>query len=74
MRLAQPNHVTLADPAAHPLVFTGARGERFQVSVLADDLIRVQMFPDGAPRFHRTWMGSSARMAMRRVRGVGATI
>ncbi len=55
MRLVHPNHVTLTDPAAHPLVCTGARGERFQISILADDLIRVQMFPDGAPRFNRTW-------------------
>ncbi len=56
MRLTQPKNVTLHDPAAHPLVFTGARGERFALSILADDLVRVQMFPDGVSRFDRTWM------------------
>ncbi len=56
MRLINPTHFTLSDPNAHPLVLTGQRDERFQVSVLADDLIRVQMFPNGQSRFQRTWM------------------
>ncbi|MBI5651557.1 MAG: glycoside hydrolase family 31 protein [Chloroflexi bacterium] len=42
-------------PSNSPLRFTGARGENFQIHVLADDLIRVTMFPDGKPRLKRTW-------------------
>ncbi|MEW5956188.1 MAG: glycoside hydrolase family 31 protein [Chloroflexota bacterium] len=56
MRLTQPASVSLLDPAAHPLVFNGQRGERFQISVLEDTLIRVQHFPDGRPRLDRTWL------------------
>ena len=56
MRLATVTQVALTDPAAHPLVFTGGRGERLQVSILADDLVRVEHFPDGKPRMNRTWM------------------
>jgi alpha-glucosidase len=56
MRITQPRHVSLVDPTAHPLVFTGQRGERFQISVLEDDLVRVQHWPDGQPRLDRTWM------------------
>ena len=56
MRITHPGHVSLVDPGAHPLVFTGQGGERFQISVLEDDLIRVQHLPDGQPRLDRTWM------------------
>jgi len=56
MRITQPSQVSLVDPTAHPLLFTGQRGERFKISVLEDDLIRVQHFPDGQPRLDRTWM------------------
>ncbi len=56
MRLTTITNVKLIDSAAHPLVFQGGRGERLQISVLADDLIRVEHFPDGKPRFNRTWM------------------
>ena len=56
MRLATATRVSPLDWTAHPLAFTGARGERFQISVLENDLIRVQHFPDGAPRLDRTWM------------------
>jgi alpha-glucosidase len=57
MRMTQPANVRLVDSSltSSTLAFAGERGERFQVSVLADDLIRVQMFPDGRPRFPRTW-------------------
>jgi alpha-glucosidase len=57
MRMTQPANVRLADSSlpSSTLAFAGERGERFQVSVLSDDLIRVQMFPDGRPRFPRTW-------------------
>jgi alpha-glucosidase len=56
MRITHPAGVRLVEPGAHPFVFAGARGERLQVTVLDHDLIRVQHFPDGAPRFDRTWM------------------
>jgi len=56
MRLTTLTRVSLIDSAAHPLVFTGARGERLQVSILDDDLIRVEHYPDGKPRLNRTWM------------------
>ena len=56
MRLTRPAHVSLIDPAAHPLALRGERGERLQISVLDHDLIRVQHWPDGAPRLDRTWM------------------
>ena len=55
-RITCLTHVSLADPAAHPLVLVGQRGERFAISVLDDDLIHVQHFPDGQPRLERTWM------------------
>jgi alpha-glucosidase len=58
MRMTQPTNVRLMDSSltSSTLAFAGERGERFQVSVLADDLIRVQMFPNGRSRFQRTWM------------------
>ncbi|MBI5958713.1 MAG: glycoside hydrolase family 31 protein [Chloroflexi bacterium] len=56
MRLTLPTPITLHDPAANPLVFSGQRGERFQISVLDHDLIRVEFFPRGIPRLNRTWM------------------
>lgn len=56
MRIVTSSPVILTDPTAHPLVFIGEWGERFQISVLAHDLIRVQLFPDGRPRLDRTWM------------------
>ncbi len=55
MRLINPTQFTLSDPNAHPLVLTGTRGERFQISVLENNLIRIQLFPDGKPRLDRTW-------------------
>jgi len=56
MRLINPTRFQLRDPGSHPFVLTGARGERFQISVLENDLVRVQHLPDGAPRLDRTWM------------------
>jgi alpha-glucosidase len=41
---------------SHILVFDGAGGDRFRVSVLEHDLVRVQHLPDGEPRLDRTWM------------------
>jgi len=58
MRMTQPTNVRRVDHSSSSatLAFAGERGERFQVSVLDDDLIRVQMLPNGQPRFPRTWM------------------
>ena len=56
MRITQPGPMSLVDPAAHPLVFTGQHSERFAISVLEDDLVRVQHWPEGQPRLERTWM------------------
>jgi len=58
MRMTQPANVRLVNSSitSSSLAFAGERGERFQLSVLADDLIRVQMFPNGWSRFQRTWM------------------
>ncbi|MBN1888666.1 MAG: DUF4968 domain-containing protein, partial [Thermoflexales bacterium] len=58
MRITNPANVRLEDSSltSSTLAFSGERGERFQLSVLADDLVRVQMFPNGQPRFPRTWL------------------
>jgi alpha-glucosidase len=57
MRMTQPDNVRLVHSSisSSTLAFEGKCGERFQVSVLDDDLIRVQMFPNGQSRFHKTW-------------------
>lgn len=55
MRLTTLTQVHLQETQSHTLTFVGARGERFCVSVLENDLIRVQMFPEGTPRLDRTW-------------------
>jgi alpha-glucosidase len=55
MRIVQPSNASLVDQNAHPLVFHAQRGERLQISVLEDDLVRVQHLPDGQPRLDRTW-------------------
>ncbi|MEW5872240.1 MAG: glycoside hydrolase family 31 protein [Chloroflexota bacterium] len=56
--MTQPTNVRLVDSSliSSTLAFAGECSERFQVSVLADDLIHVQMFPNGRPRFQRTWL------------------
>lgn len=56
MRITYPTNVTLLDHDAHVLQLVGAAGDRFRISVLEHDLIRVQHLPDGEPRLDRTWM------------------
>lgn len=56
MRIAYPTDVHLVDQKKHQLEFSTSGRSRFQVSVLEDDLIRVQHLPDGSPRLDRTWM------------------
>lgn len=61
MHLVSPENVTLQSYDADTLTLKGQRGERFQINVLDHDLVRVQHWPDGAPRLDRTWcvVGSS---------------
>jgi alpha-glucosidase len=71
MQITCPLNVTLNDVNAHPLVLTGQRGERLQISVLDHDLIRVQHWPEGRPRLDRTWLivgadGDTPRAGRRR--------
>jgi alpha-glucosidase len=56
MRIIHPSNISLVDPKAHPFDFIGDNRDRFRVSVLEHDLIRVQHLPDGEPRLNRTWM------------------
>ena len=56
MHLTSPTQVTFRGQTGSQLLFRGARDETLQVSVLADDLIRVQHLPEGTPRLDRTWM------------------
>src|SRR5581483_1659610 len=56
MRLTFPTQVRLLEQTTSQLMFRGVRGEVLQVSVLGDDLIRVQHLPEGKARLDRTWM------------------
>jgi alpha-glucosidase len=56
MRIIQPSDVTIIEQDANYLLFEGVGKDRFRVSVLEHDLIRVQHLPDGEPRLDRTWM------------------
>ncbi len=56
MRITRPSHVVPNDLNTHPLVFRGQEGERLQISVLEADIVRVEHWPEGAPRLDRTWM------------------
>jgi alpha-glucosidase len=56
MRITRPTDFYPATTTpTTPLVFTGSRGEKFQISVLEDAIIRVEHWPDGKPRLNRTW-------------------
>lgn len=55
MKLVIPAAVQLADVESHAVEFRAARGERFRVTALEHDLIRVQFMPDRTPRQTRTW-------------------
>ena len=60
MRITTPSTLTLVESPQHPLTFTASHGERFMISVLQDDLIRVQHLPDGLMRMDRTWAVAGA--------------
>ena len=55
MRTAYPTDVHLVDQKKHLLEFSTSGRSQFRVTVLEDDLIRVQHLPDGTPRLDRTW-------------------
>jgi len=55
MHLVAPEAVSLLAHDAHTLTLAGRHGERFHITPLADDLVRVRHYPDGAPRLDRTW-------------------
>ena len=67
MRFTKLMNCRLVSSTPHGLAFAGERGESLQVHVLADDLIRVTMFPDGQPRLKRTWaiVGKNGEMPHR---------
>lgn len=56
MRIVQPYGYSLVEQSAHGVALHGARGERFLVTALDHDLIRVQHLPDGRLRMERTWL------------------
>lgn len=55
MRIKQPGPLILQESSLPGLKFKGHHQETLQVSVLEEDIIRVQHFPDGKPRLTRTW-------------------
>jgi len=55
MRITRPRLIHLQAAPSHPLTFKGENREIFQITVLEEDIIRVQHFPDGKPRLNRTW-------------------
>ncbi|MEM7336524.1 MAG: glycoside hydrolase family 31 protein [Chloroflexota bacterium] len=55
MQIVQLKNVLLQKEDKHGVALKGERGEQFRVSVLDDDLIRVQHMPEGKTRFNRTW-------------------
>ncbi len=55
MRLVNPRQVQMVDDAGPGVGFVGAGGERFRVTALDHDLVRVQHWPDGVTRMDRTW-------------------
>jgi alpha-glucosidase len=56
MRIVNPDGVCCEDTKAPQLAFTASRGERFEVAVLEDDLVRVHVRPQGKARLERTWL------------------
>ncbi len=55
MRIIQPGPLTLQETSLQGLKFSGIHQETLQITVLEEDIIRVQHFPDGKPRLMRTW-------------------
>lgn len=55
MHLVSPQAVRLLSSDADSITLVGDRGERVQITLLDHGLVRVQHWPDGAPRLDRTW-------------------
>ncbi|MDO9086686.1 MAG: glycoside hydrolase family 31 protein [Anaerolineaceae bacterium] len=55
MRIIQPSPLNIQETSLQGLKFKGNHQETFQITVLEEDIIRVQHFPDGYPRLKRTW-------------------
>lgn len=53
MRLHTVHAIHATDPL---LTFVGEHGERLNLSVIDQHVIRVRLYPEGAPRLDRTWM------------------
>ena len=56
MRLINPAEVRCLSAVAPRLQFVASRGERLDVTVLEEDLIRVRLYPQGTARLDRTWL------------------
>lgn len=56
--MRQTHHlpVQFVDKIDSHLKLSGLNSEEIQISILADDLIRVRLYPDGVPRLNRTWL------------------
>lgn len=55
MYIVRPAPIHLLTNQQNVLTFGGKHQEKFLISILEQDLIRVQHFPDGKPRMERTW-------------------
>ncbi|NMC83663.1 MAG: glycoside hydrolase family 31 protein [Anaerolineaceae bacterium] len=51
-----PQGVHCTQPTPPTLEFTASQGERFTVTALEEDIVRVTFTPEGAPRLGRTWL------------------
>ena len=55
MRIQLPNPFSVQEILSHAVICRGQNSEKFQLTVLENDIIRVQHFPDELPRIDRTW-------------------
>jgi alpha-glucosidase len=55
MRIVNPKKILLGSVQPEKIIFRGQEKETFQITVVEEDVIRVQHFPDGQPRMNRTW-------------------
>lgn len=56
MRIVQPYGGSRIDQPEATVALAGAKGERFYVDVLEDDIVRVRHYPEGRARLDRTWV------------------
>ncbi|CAG1004880.1 hypothetical protein ANRL2_04436 [Anaerolineae bacterium] len=55
MNLVMPKKFRFVETTPHSVRFAGDRGEKLEVYILEEDLIRVKHLPDGVARLDRTW-------------------